>query len=68
MVRRQHLRAGTRKLLHMALVPAPLQRPRVSGQVAEMLGKKTQTSLDIFLEVEDMELEYKWHGAKLLPN
>ena len=33
------------------------QRLRIRRQVAEMLGQKKQASLDIFVEVENMELE-----------
>ena len=58
-LRRQNLKTGTTKLIHMGLVPtriwghgapgvSPTQRLQMRGQVAEMLGKKKQASLDIF--------------------
>ena len=37
----------------------PTQRLRIRRQVAEMLRHKKQASLDIFLEVENMELEFE---------
>ena len=59
-----------KKTINVGLVPArvlgyqargicPSARLRIRRQVAEMLGKKKQASLDIFVEVENMELEYE---------
>ena len=60
--------ANTKKLIHMGLVPAgiwehkpvdvcPMQRLRIRGQVADMPGKNEHVSLDMFLEVENEELD-----------
>ena len=64
----ENLGANTKKHIHMGLVPAgiwehkavdvcPIQRLRIRGEVADMPGKNEQASLDMFLEVENMELE-----------
>ena len=70
MFRREHQKTGTEKPINMGLVPAivwglmaldmrPTQRQKMRRQVAEMLDKKKHASLDIILEVENVELEYE---------
>ena len=64
------MKTETKKLTNMGLFPAriwghkasgisPTERLRIRSQVADMLGKKKQASLDNFSEFENMELEYK---------
>ena len=64
----KNLEASTKKLMQMGMVPAGIWEHkalnvcrihilRIRGQVADMLGKNEQASLDNFLEVENMELE-----------
>ena len=68
---RQYLRSGARKRTNMALVLARIwthlepfgicltRTQMITTRVAEMLGTKEQASLDIFLEVENMDFEYE---------
>ena len=48
-----------RVLVHKAAGICPSARLRIRRQVAEMLGKKKQASLDITFEMEQMELEHE---------
>ena len=65
----QYFRQGTKKLSKLGLVPAkvwghmafglnPTERLKLRRQIAQVAGKKRSTSLSIFLEVNEIEVQH----------